>query len=212
MTDEELVGLKIGDEVWVKTRVADIYPDAVFVGPVTATWSVRPHNVISASEIDRLRAPAVTDEMVEAIIAWWEMQRPLSWSLEQHINSPGVNLSYEHEYRLAKLAASLAALGREGDGKIAGIQWPAPAEQNECWHETCPLCSQMFDARSGHQCKAESAEIELVRLALWLLGGFECPTHAHGEEVLQAFARGDRAPLGLAAAITVDSPHGQEAL
>lgn len=47
-----------------------------------------------------------TDEIVRAAVLWWEAHRPLSFTLEEHLEHCTVNTCYEPEKNLARAVAN----------------------------------------------------------------------------------------------------------
>jgi len=48
------------------------------------------------------------DEMANAILSWWKGHRPISFSVQDHIETPTVNLPLNSDKQLARVAAKIA--------------------------------------------------------------------------------------------------------
>lgn len=63
----------------------------------------RPHPAPTQQRID------AEQEVIKAAMNWWMMQRPLKWSVEQHLKTPTVNCVGNQERALAEAIALLQA-------------------------------------------------------------------------------------------------------
>lgn len=48
------------------------------------------------------------DQLKNAILAWWAQHRPLSFSLDDHVANPTVNLSSDADKELGRVAGWIA--------------------------------------------------------------------------------------------------------